>query len=126
MKQISKNEKIVVLITFFPRYTAQTPDYMDYKAENLNGVHPCIQAADGSLRDLRTSEPVATPEKNFVLWRAGSGTVFEYPDGKKLLISRLLNLRRTTVVIEEGDNFTFNPLSMVLHKVKNHVAKEVA
>ena len=126
MKQISKNEKIVVLVTFIPRYTGQVPSYMDYKAENLNGVRPCIQVADGSLRDLRTSEPVATPEKNFVLWRAGSGTVFEYPDGKKLLISRLLNLRRTTVVIEEGDNFTFNPLSMVLHKVKNHVAKEVA
>ena len=125
MKQISKNEKIVVLVTFFPRYTGQVPSYMDYNAENLNGVHPCIQAADGSLRDLRTSEPVATPKKNFVLWGAGSGTVFEYPDGK-LLISRLFNLRRTTVVIEEGDNFTFNPLSMVLHKVKNHVAKEVA
>ena len=100
MKQISKNEKIVVLVTFIPRYTGQVPSYMDYKAENLNGVRPCIQVADGSLRDLRTSEPVATPEKNFGLWRAGSGTVFEYPDGKKLLISRLFNLRRTTVVIE--------------------------
>ena len=66
MKQISKNEKIVVLVTFIPRYTGQVPSYMDYKAENLNGVRPCIQVADGSLRDLRTSEPVATSEKNFV------------------------------------------------------------
>ena len=122
MKKIAKDQKIVVMITVYRGYTYCRPDYMNYDDPSINGIRPCIQQADGSLEDLRTGEIVPFLE-DAELWNVSSGTVFEYPDGQKILISRLFDAQRTTVVLDK--DFTYSPSSMVLYKTREHKEKDV-
>lgn len=120
MKKISKDQKLVVMITVHSGYRDHKPHYLDYNDPRINGVHPCIQQADGSLKDLRTGEDVHLLE-NADLWNVSSGTVFEYPNGQRLLVSRLFDADRTMIVLED---FTFHQTTMTLRKTREHREKE--
>lgn len=122
MKKISKNQKLVVMITVRRTgYFDLKPYYMDYDDPRINGIRPCIQQADGSLKDLRTGEDVSLPQ-NADLWDVSSGTVFEYPDGQRLLVSRLFDADRTMIVLDK--DFTFRQTSMILRKTRKHQEQE--
>lgn len=125
MKKISKNQKLVVMVTAHANpgsYHCNKPHYLDYNDPRINGVRPCIQHADGTLTDLRTGENVQFSKNIGDLWNVSSGTVFEYPDGQQLLVSRLFDADRTMIVLDK--DFTFNPVTMALHKTKEHQEKK--
>lgn len=125
MKKISKDQKLVVLVTTFAdsaRLYCRKPDYLNYDDPHINGIRPCIQQADGSLKDLRTGEDVSFPKDTSNLWSVYSGTVFEYPDGQRLLVSRLFDANRTMVVLDK--DFTYNRTTMTLRKTKVHQDKQ--
>lgn len=125
MKKIAKGQKLVVLVTAFEnagRLYCRKPDYLNYDDPRINGIRPCIQQADGSLKDLRTGEDVSFSKDTSDLWSVYSGTVFEYPDGQRLLVSRLFDADRTMIVLDK--DFTYNQTTMSLHKTKEHQEKQ--
>lgn len=124
MKKINKEQKLVVMVTTQNGYNRHRPYYLDYDDPKINGIRPCIQQADGSLKDLRTGEDVPFCEDTADLWNISSGTVFEYPDGYRLLISRLFDANRTFIVLDK--DFTFHPTTMTLRKTQEHREKKEA
>lgn len=125
MKKISKDQKLVVLVTTFAdsaRLYCRKPDYLNYDDPRINGIRPCIQQADGSLKDLCTGEDVSFSENTSELWSVSSGTVFEYPDGQRLLVSRLFDADRTMIVLDK--DFTYSQTTMTLRKTKEHQEKK--
>lgn len=119
MKKIKKNQKLVVMVTTHKGYHCYRANYLDYDDPRINSIRPCIQQADGSLKDLRTGDDVPFSKDTADLWNVSTGTVFEYPDGKRLLVSRLLFEDRAMIVLDNG--FVFNPQSMALRKIKEEV-----
>lgn len=126
MKKIAKGSQVVALATAKkPMYSGYSQlYYSDYDSPNLNGLRPCLQDAKGVLTDLRTGEVVQMPSSGAALWNVTVGTVFEYPDGHQILLSRLINKERS-LALYEGNEFTFSPTSMVKHFFREHQVKDV-
>lgn len=115
MKKLGKNAKVVNLVTAkLPPYVS-APWINDYKNPYIVGVRPCIEE-DGRYTDLVTGETVVPGSTTFA-WGVLCGTVLKYPDGKCYLVSRSGGRERTTVILEEGENWCYSPTSMTMHDV---------
>ena len=90
------------------------PYVLDYKNPVISQIIPCIQTGN-SFCDVRSGEKVSVDD-NTLMWHVSIGTVFNYPDGRKVLLSRQIANRELLLV--EDSAFTFNPLSMVCYDVK--------
>ena len=90
------------------------PHLLDYNNPIINEIIPCIKSGK-SFRDIRSGERVFVDD-NTLIWHVSVGTVFNYQDGRKVLLSRTIKNRELLLV--EDSAFTFNPLSMVCYNVK--------
>ena len=90
------------------------PHLLDYNNPIISAIIPCIKSGE-SFRDIRSGEEVFADD-NTLIWHVSVGTVFNYQDGRKILLSRTIKKRELLLV--EDSAFTFNPLSMVCYNVK--------
>ena len=77
----------------------EIPDVGEFGHWNMKKVQPVEVSEDGNLKDIRTGKLIS-PEKNTQLWPLFTGTVLEYDDGKKLLLSRRFNKERSILVLD--------------------------
>lgn len=80
--------KAVTLVTL-PEYldVLQTPQIGDYSNPRIVKLTPCEKKND-KLFDLRTGRQVEKP-KRYLEWVNLSGTVFKYPDGRNILLTKV-------------------------------------
>lgn len=81
---------IVTLVTY-PEYLSvlDIPHYGEYDSPRIVKLTPCIKHGRKYL-DLRTEREVV-PSKSTLEWLNLSGSVFRYPDGHNVLISKKLD-----------------------------------
>ena len=77
----------------------EIPDVGEFNHWNMKKVQPVEVSEDGNLKDIRTGKLIS-PEKNTQLWPLFTGTVLEYADGKKLLLSPRFNKERSILVLD--------------------------
>lgn len=113
-KILPSTAQIVSLIKISkPLFPNQIPGCLEYDHPLVIGVTPCIKQ-DGFYVDLRTGKKV-TLLPDMLEWPVFVGTVFQYPDEKKLLVSRKAG--KTGEIILLDDEFKYSPQTMVLHHV---------
>ena len=123
MKKLSKEAKVVNLVSSVKAW-GERVDLGNYDSKLITEVRPCIHE-NGKYTDLRTGEEVTLGPSTQV-WDVFVGTVFEYPDGKMFLLSRLLDKERTRVIFAEDEgSWRYSPSSMIkYHAFKREVKKE--
>ena len=87
------------------------PHILDYENENIVHIFPCFKKGD-KYTDLRTGEQIQKTD-NMEEWDVLTGTVFQYPDGEKLLVSRRFADRKILILKTNEVRST-----MILRKVK--------
>ncbi len=109
-----KDFKQVVVLVKVPSHLEynKRPHILAYDDANILHITPCKKTDNGSLYDLRTGKKVMKDE-NTLEWGVLTGTVFQYPDGKKFLVSRRY-VDRQLLVLETDE---VRP-TMILRKVK--------
>lgn len=106
-------DKVVVLIQVSEHLPFnQRPHILDYENEHILHIFPCFKTVDGAYADLRTGKKMKKTE-NMEEWNVLTGTVFQYPDNKKFLISRRYADRQLLVLETDEVRST-----MILRKVK--------
>lgn len=91
----------------------QFPKLLDYNNKHILGKIPCLQRGE-TFTDLRTGKHVKLARKMLV-WPVSVGTMFEYGDGYRVLLSRTIADRK--LVLIPKDEFKFNQYSMVRYAV---------
>lgn len=84
MKRIDQVVALIQVPNYLP-YNRR-PYLLEYEDENIKRIIPCIKVGEEYF-DLRTEEKVERDE-NMEEWTVFTGTVFQYPDGKRFLVSR--------------------------------------
>ena len=107
--------KVVCLIKL-PKWLSfnRRPHLLDYKNPVIKEIIPCIQHEKNFL-DIVQGKKVLIDDDTLI-WPVSVGTVFNYPDGRKILLSRTIKSRELLLI--DGSSFTFNPMSMVCYNVK--------
>ncbi len=98
-------EKPVTVIRKNPRFSRVFVDLSDYSNPAISAIIPCWQNADGKLTSIATGEPITVGEYDQVR-NCLVGTIFRYPNGEKILLTR--NGRRDVYFItpeREYENF---------------------
>ncbi|MBR1904626.1 MAG: hypothetical protein IJ824_05590 [Alphaproteobacteria bacterium] len=110
-----EKEKFVVLVEI-PDNLAynKRPHVLDYANENIVHIQPCKKVSD-QFFDVRSGEPVQK-KANHLIWPSQTGTVFAYPDGKNILLSRRYADGKL-ITCEINPKWGFHPSTMVLRKV---------
>ena len=91
----------------------QYPKLLDYTNKHILKKIPCVQRGE-TFTDLRTGKEVKLARKMLV-WPVSVGTVFEFCDGDRVLLSRTIADRK--LVLIPKDEFKFNQYSMVRYAV---------
>ena len=91
----------------------QYPKLLDYTNKHILKKTPCLQRGE-TFTDLRTGKEVKLARKMLV-WPVSVGTVFEFCDGDRVLLSRTIADRK--LVLIPKDEFKFNQYSMVRYAV---------
>ena len=124
MKEIAKNQSVVVIVREKAHYGCSKLHYGDFDSPYLAMFVPAIKEEDGSYTDLRTGNMIELA-KNDEAWGVFPGSVFEYPDGEQILISRKINPERTVITLSANEKeFTFRETSMCKHKAFYYKAPE--
>lgn len=98
-------EKPVTVVRKNPRFSRVFVDLSDYSNPAISAIIPCWQSADGKLTSIATGEPITVGEYDQVR-NCLVGTIFRYPNGEKILLTR--NGRRDVYFItpeREYENF---------------------
>lgn len=112
---VMSDEKVVCLIKLPVNLPLnKRPHLLDYKNPVIKEIIPCIQSGK-KFRDIIHGKKVFANE-NTLVWNVSVGTVLNYQDGKKILLSRTIQSRELLLV--DDNSFTFNPMSMVCYDVK--------
>ena len=123
MKRLSQEQKVVLVITVHAPYgVARKPSYKDFNSPLIKAVTPCIKVGD-SYCDLRNGKTVPFGDKN-CCWPVLVGTVLNYPNGERYLISRSSDKERAVLVLSEEDGWVYNPASMTSVEVFKKEEKE--
>lgn len=91
----------------------QFPKLLDYTNKHILKKIPCLQRGE-KFTDLRTGKQVKLARKMLV-WPVSVGTVFEYGDGDRVLLSRTIADRKLLLIPKK--EFKFNQYSMVRYAV---------
>lgn len=91
----------------------QFPKLLDYNNKRILEKIPCLQRGE-TFTDLRSGKKVKLARK-MLIWPVSTGTVFEYGDGDRVLLSRTIAERK--LVLIPKNEFKFNQLSMVRYAV---------
>ena len=91
----------------------QYPKLLDYTNKYILKRIPCLQRGE-TFTDLRTGKQVKLASKMLV-WPVSVGTVFEYGDGDRVLLSRTIADQK--LVLIPKNEFKFNQYSMVRYAV---------
>ena len=80
-------ERFVVLVEIPDNLgISKYPKVLDYGNEYIVGITPAKEVG-GEFFDLRSGAAVEKKD-NHLVWPSLTGTVFSYPDGKNILLSR--------------------------------------
>ena len=111
--KVLPTEKVVVLVEVSKNLAPQRyPGYLEYDNPKVKHITPC--SFDGShYVNLRTGKRVKKSE-NMLVWNVSVGTMFLYPDGENILVSRLISSGQIVLY----NNFPFNEQSMVCYRTK--------
>ena len=108
-------EKVVVLVEIPDNLSvSKRPHVLDYANENIVHIQPCKKIG-GEFFDLRSGEPVQKKE-NHLVWPSLTGTVFAYPDGKNILLSRRYS-DGELITCEIKSKWDIHKETMILRKV---------
>ncbi len=89
------------------------PKLLDYTHPAIQKIIPCIKQGD-KFTDLRTNKSVKVT-KDILVWPVSVGTVFQYGDGDRVLLSRTIADKK--LVLIPKNEFKFNQYSMVRYAV---------
>ena len=87
---------------------------LDYGSKKVKKMEPCA-VVDGKYFRIKDGEEVALNPENMGIWPVSMGTVFSWPDGEHVLLSRKIANHRQFLMPKE--EFTFNPKTMVRYNV---------
>lgn len=121
MKKIKTIESAVTLVTlpqFLP--VLMWPHVGDYDNPYILRTIPC-EKKNGHYFDLRSGEEVQKI-KGMREWNNLSGSLFCYPDGYQLLLSR--RYRDNKIMVFEPEEKQLSPLSTILRPVIHRKEKE--
>lgn len=105
--------KVVCVITLPEGLSLlQFPKLLDYNNKHILKKIPCLQRGE-TFTDLRSGKTVLAPK--MLVWPVSVGTVFEYGDGDRVLLSRTIADRK--LVLIPKNEFKFNQYSMVRYAV---------
>ena len=90
------------------------PRVLDYANENIVHITPAKEIG-GELFDLRTDAPIRK-DHNHLVWPSLTGTVFTYPDGKEILLSRRIADGKL-ITCEIKSKWDFHPTTMIPRRV---------
>lgn len=93
---------------------SKRPHVLDYDNEHIVHITPAKEIG-GEIFDLRTDMPVRR-DHNHLIWPSLTGTVFTYPDGKQILLSRRIADGKL-ITCEINSKWDFHPESMIPRKV---------
>lgn len=106
--------KVVCVITLPEGLSLlQFPKLLDYNNKHILKKIPCLQRGE-TFTDLRSGKKVKLARKMLV-WPVSIGTVFEYGDGDRVLLSRTIADKK--LVLIPKNEFKFNQISMVRYAV---------
>lgn len=121
MKQVSMIDKAVTLVTV-PSLLSflSRPQHGDYDNPYILRTRPCAKK-DGKFYDLRTGEQVIKTDE-MLEWNNLTGSLFRYPDGYELLLSRQYTKEKAILVLEPENDY--NPNSVIIRPVIHKVEKK--
>ncbi len=95
----------VVTLATIPEYlpVLSRPQIGEYSNPWVLKIQPCIKQKNGKYVDLRTGCEVKKSQSTLE-WLNLSGTVFRYPDGHNVLISKMLDGSNNFIVKEIVEN----------------------
>ncbi len=95
--------QVVTLVTL-PEYldVLQTPQIGDYCNPRIVKLTPC-EKKDDKLFDIRTGKQVEKPKK-YLEWVNLTGTVFKYPDGRNILLTKVFETNTLMCVDVAGSD----------------------
>ena len=109
------NEKFVVLVKVPDNLGVDKyPQVLDYSNENIVGITPAKEV-NGEYFDLRSNAPIQK-ESNHLVWPSLTGTVFAYPDGKQILLTRRIADGKL-ITKEISSVWDFHPTTMIPRRV---------
>ena len=108
-------ERFVVLVEIPDNLgISKYPKVLDYDNEYIVGITPAREVG-GEFFDLRSGASVEKKD-NHLVWPSLTGTVFAYPDGKHVLLSRRFADGKL-VTCEINPKRDFHQETMILRKV---------
>lgn len=108
-------ERFVVLVEIPDNLgISKYPKVLDYDNEYIVGITP-VKEIEGEYFDLRSGEPIKK-ESNHLVWPSLTGTVFTYPDGKQILLSRRI-VDGELITCEINNRWDFHPATMIPRRV---------
>ncbi len=112
---LPKGAKIVSVIRI-PKFLdpLKIPSLLDYTHPKIVETIPCIKTEKG-LESVFDGTPVQV-DNNSLVWPVYAGTVFQYPNGEKVLLSRAVGRERNLMLLW-NDAFRYSETSMGLVKI---------
>lgn len=112
---MENQEKFVALVEIPDNLgISKYPKVLDYDNEYIVGITPAKEV-NGEFFDLRSGEPVEKKD-NHLVWPSLTGTVFAYPDGKHILLSRRIADGKL-ITKDINPKWDFHKETMILRKV---------
>ncbi len=112
------NGATVVSVVRIPKFLdpLKVPSLLDYKHPKIMETIPCIKTVNG-LESVFDGQPVHLDE-NSLEWPVYTGTVFQYPNGEKVLLSRAIGKDKNLMLLW-NDAFRYSQTSMGLVNIPN-------